>query len=160
MNSNTMATSSLIHLHQNFDNCRLKCFRVVLISSYAYTKDHPSKETLLRSFVLGSVTCIVCTNIDYLISMETLPYTHIYTQNTGPSMVVFVMYTQNTGPSMIVFVMYTQNTGPSMVVFGQIYLEHRSKHDCICDVYLEHRSKHGCIWADILRTQVQAWLYL
>ena len=133
MNCNTMATSSLIHLHQNFDNCRLKCqFRVVLISSYAYTKDHPSKETLLQSFVLGSVTCIVCTNIDYLISMETLPYTHIYTWNTGPS----------------------------MVVFGQIYLEHRSKHGCIYDVYLEHRSKHDCIWADILRTQVQAWLYL
>jgi len=43
-----------------------------------------------------------------------------------------------------------------MIVFGQIYLEHKSKHDCICDVYLEHRSKHDCIWADILRTQVQA----
>ena len=61
-----------------------------------------------------------------------------------------------------------------MIVFGQIYLEHRSKHDCIYDVYLEHRSKHDlsgqiylehrskhdCIWADILRTQVQAWKYL
>ena len=143
MNCNTMATSSLIHLHQNFDNCRLKCqFRVVLISSYAYTKDHPSKETLLQSFVLGSVTCIVCTNIDYLISMETFPYTHIYTQNTGPSMIVFMMYTQNTDRSMIYLGRYTQNTGPNMIVFGQIYLEHKSRHDCI--------------WADILRTQVQA----